>query len=190
MDPSPDLTVASTGFPFLKLMACALLTISLGGFSAANAQASPATSAGTTTNLSQPSRQSLPLDSSTAAAMAAEFRELRAIPGHFGGGKPDPRVDHWQGRKHQLMQLLGPFALEQKLSLEQLEQLLGPPDRHFTPQDPHYSSFAEHIEWQAGSGATTPGELLIYDFRSGHDQMIFSQQNNEVSALGWFHAYE
>ncbi|MDH4138605.1 MAG: hypothetical protein OEW09_18070, partial [Anaerolineae bacterium] len=39
--------------------------------------------------------------------IAAEFRSLRTIKGHFGGGTWNDDVDKWMGRKHQFMIQLG-----------------------------------------------------------------------------------
>jgi hypothetical protein len=35
--------------------------------------------------------------------LAAQFREIRKIEGHFDGGTWNDEVDRWEGRKHRLM---------------------------------------------------------------------------------------
>ncbi len=192
MDTSPRFPPDSAISPVLRTLLCLSLASVLTSCAVytPQASASPATQNPAPPMLESKARRNLPYDTETIKAMAEEYRSLRNIPGHFGSGNPDPRVDRWQGRKHQLMQQLGQYVLDQQLSVTALEQLMGPPDRLFAPGEPHYDSFFRQIEWQAPNPPTTQSELMIYYFRSGHDQMLFASDNDQVSALGWFHAYE
>lgn len=59
--------------------------------------------------------------------IAAEFRDLQTIRGHFNGGTWNDKVDKWMGRKHWLMLALGLRLGQYKKS--DLIQLLGFPDQ-------------------------------------------------------------
>lgn len=111
-------------------------------------------------------------------ALAAEYRQLRAIQGWFDGGDEFiDKVDRWGGRKHELMQLLGRHLGDGTHPQAEVEDLLGAPDRVVGPGEPY---------WQPHQA----DRLLIYTWRGYHDYMYFIVQDGKVLGVDWWMAYE
>jgi len=67
------------------------------------------------------------LDPAPLEQLAADFRRLRTVPGHFGGGKWNDDVDRWMGTKHRLMLELGTRLGRCEFSKPDVIQQLNPP---------------------------------------------------------------
>lgn len=118
--------------------------------------------------------------------IAAEFRNLRTIKGHFGGGTWNDDVDKWMGRKHQLMIQLGSRLGAGEYSKAQVIQLLGPPDLVAREGDDFFDLVNSLPEFE--KPATGPYELLIYYWRGTHDLLYFTSQGEAILNSGWWYA--
>lgn len=115
------------------------------------------------------------LSAADVDALGAEFRQLREIPGHFGGGEWCDDVDAWNGRKHRVMTDLGE-ALAQA-SEQRIRAVMGPPD----PAEGAWALV------RPPEGAT---HLLVYRWRGMHDFLYFVRAGDEARGSGWWMAYE
>jgi hypothetical protein len=132
-----------------------------------------------------PQTQGCPI-SSQSEEIAAQFRDLRAIKGHFQDGDWNPDVDAWMGRKHQLMLQLGARLGAGDCLREQLVQLLGPPDLTAREGDAPFDSISRLPEFD--KPATGPCELLVYTWRGTHDFLYFTAQGETIFNSGWWQA--
>lgn len=110
--------------------------------------------------------------------LGAEFRELRSVRGHFGGGGWVEAVDAWGGRKHQLMQELGE-ALADAPEIR-IQEIMGPPDCVSRPGDLSWTLVAP----PAGT------HLLVYEWRGMHDFLYFARDGSAALGSGWWMAGE
>ncbi|GAA3958355.1 hypothetical protein GCM10022278_15970 [Allohahella marinimesophila] len=122
-------------------------------------------------------------------AIATEFRKIRTVAGHFNGADWHPEVDAYDGRKHQLMQVLAERAPEEGLGGECLALLLGEPDELTRVDTPTGASMLSQIEWE-NIGSTSGEELLTYDWRGRHDRLVFLIRDARTLAAGWLLSYE
>lgn len=108
-------------------------------------------------------------------ALGAEFRELRQIPGHFGGGEWVDAVDAWSGRKHQVMEALGEALA--RAPEARIREVMGPPD------DPSGA-------WDLVRPPEGTTHLLVYHWRGRHDFLYFLRAGPEPRGSGWWMAWE
>ena len=118
--------------------------------------------------------------------IAAEFRSLRTIKGHFEGGPWTADVDKWMGRKHQIMIQLGSRLGAGDCRKAQAIQLLGPPDLTAQKGDAPFDLVNRLPEFE--KPATGPYELLIYYWRGTHDFLYFTSQGETILNSGWWYA--
>jgi hypothetical protein len=120
--------------------------------------------------------------------IAAEFREIRKIKGHFGGGQWNDNVDRWGGRKHKLMIELGERLSREKYSKNDMIKLMDPPDQIARTGDDLY----RWITSQPGNNTVTEPtpEYLVYYWRGKHDFLYFTCMNGAIINSGWWHAWE
>lgn len=120
--------------------------------------------------------------------LAAEFRELRSVSGHFDGGEWNDEVDQWMGRKHTLMLELGSRLSAGDYGRDDLVQLLGPPDHVVDEGDP----LSDLIGSLPGYETAFPGpaQFLVYEWRGTHDFLFFTSQNDRITASEWWYAQE
>lgn len=110
--------------------------------------------------------------------LGAEFRELRTVRGHFGGGSWVEAVDAWGGRKHQIMGELGEALAKAPESC--IREIMGPPDAVSHPGD---------LSWTlVGPAAGT--HLLVYEWRGMHDFLYFTRDGSAALGYGWWMAGE
>jgi predicted PolB exonuclease-like 3'-5' exonuclease len=117
------------------------------------------------------------------SALAREFRALRAQKGHFSGEEWNDTVDRFGGRKHVVMQALGDALGDGTHTRAEIVQLLGAPDAVLAPGD---MMFREAYD---GADARVR-ELLVYQWRGGHDFLYFGSDGVRVYAHGWWAALE
>jgi len=120
--------------------------------------------------------------------IAAEFRNLRTVKGHFQGGTWNDDVDKWMGRKHQLMIQLGSRLGAGEHSEAEVIQLLAPPDVIAREGDETFDLV--NSLWDFEKPATGPYELLIYYWRGTHDFLYFTSQGETIINSGWWYAGE
>jgi hypothetical protein len=120
--------------------------------------------------------------------VAAEFRNLRQVKGHFEGGTWNDDVDKWMGRKHQLMIQLDSRLGTGEYSKAQIIQLLGPPDLTAGEGDELYNLVNSLPDFE--KPATGPYEFLIYYWRGSHDFLYFTSQDEAIINSGWWYAGE
>ncbi|MDZ7296263.1 MAG: hypothetical protein ONB14_12690 [candidate division KSB1 bacterium] len=120
--------------------------------------------------------------------LAAEFRSLRPIKGHFEGGTWNDDVDKWMGRKHQLMIQLGSHLGSGEYSQSQVIQLLAAPDLIAHEGDELYNLVNSLPDFE--KPATGPYEFLIYYWRGSHDFLYFTSQGETIINSGWWYAGE
>jgi hypothetical protein len=118
--------------------------------------------------------------------IAAEFRNLRTVKGHFQGGTWNDNVDKWMGRKHQLMIQLGSRLGAGEYSKAQVIQLLGPPDLTAREGDDTFDLVNNLSDFE--KPATGPYEFLIYYWRGTHDFLYFTSQGETIINSGWWYA--
>jgi hypothetical protein len=119
-------------------------------------------------------------------AMADEFRSLRAIQGHFGGGTWNDDVDKWTGRKHQLMIELGDRLGEGAYGRTRVVDLLGAPDAIAQEGESLYDLIQDQPEFERPAGGAY--EFLIYHWRGEHDFLYFTCQGEAILNSGWWYA--
>lgn len=93
--------------------------------------------------------------------MAAEFRALRTVKGHFQGEVWNADVDAWMGRKHQVMLELAKRLGASGCTEAQVKSLLGEPDRIAREGDATFDQVRNTPGFQAPAGASY--DLLIYE---------------------------
>ena len=120
--------------------------------------------------------------------IAADFRRLRRVPGHFGGGKWNDDVDRWMGTKHRLMLELGTRLGHSKLSKSDVMQLLNPPDQIALKGDPLYQEIITHAGYN--ELLDTPYEFLIFYWRGRHDFLYFIFQGGNIIGSNWWYGGE
>lgn len=108
-------------------------------------------------------------------ALGAEFRDLRQVPGHFGGGGWNSEVDAWNGRKHRVMEALGEALA--RAPEERITAVMGPPD------DPAGA-------WSLVQPPAGTTHLLVYRWRGMHDFLYFLRSGSEGRGSGWWMALE
>jgi hypothetical protein len=134
-----------------------------------------------------PSAPGVPVETREAIEdIAAEFRSLRTLKGHFEGGTWDDDLDKWMGRKHQLMIQLGSRLGAGQHSKAQVIQLLAPPDLTASEGDDLFDVVSSLPEFE--KPATGPYELLIYYWRGMHDFLYFTSQDETIINSGWWYA--
>ena len=116
--------------------------------------------------------------------MAVEFRQLRAVPGHFGGGTWNDDVDRWMGRKHALMIELASRLIGGAYDKNTIVQLLDPPDQIARESDDLF----DLIGSQPGYGESDSVEYLIYYWRGTHDFLFFVCRDGAVVGADWWYA--
>jgi hypothetical protein len=126
------------------------------------------------------------LISQESEEIAAQFRDLRTIKGHFQDGDWNADVDAWMGRKHQLMIQLGTRLGPGDCRRAQVVQLLGPPDLAAREGDASFNEVSRLPEFE--KPAAGPYELLIYYWRGAHDFLYFTAQGETVLSSGWWYA--
>lgn len=115
--------------------------------------------------------------------LAAEYRTLRLQSGHFSGGEWNDAVDRFGGRKHVVMTRLGELLGDGKHTRAEVVTLMGAPDEVLKPGDmmyPHAYS----------GGDARVRELLVYQWRGGHDFLYFMSDGERVLGHGWWAALE
>ncbi len=117
--------------------------------------------------------------------LAAEYRELRRVKGHFSDPPAawNPVADQWNGRKHQVMRELGERLEEGQHSKEDILKLLGEPDEVAAPDSELYPS----LQSETGEPAS---EFLIYYWRGRHDYLFIACRGSMVTKVAWYMAYE
>jgi len=122
----------------------------------------------------------------TVERMAAEFRSIRLIPGHFNGGPWNEEVDQWMGRKHKLMLELGSHLGRGECDKSQITGLLGPPDRIAHEGDHLFSLIISLPGYAASTGDSY--EFIVYFWRGMHDFMFFVSQDGMIISSDWWYA--
>jgi hypothetical protein len=117
---------------------------------------------------------------------AAEFRSLRATPGHFDGGDWNDDLDRWMGRKHALMIELGERLDTGTHSRSQALDLLGEPDAVAREGDPLYNQIRDQAEFERPPGGGY--EFLVYHWRGEHDVLYLVVREETILGAGWWYA--
>ena len=120
--------------------------------------------------------------------IAAEFRNLRTVKGHFQGSTWNDDVDKWMGRKHQLMIQLGSRLGADEYNKAQVIQLLGPPDLTAHEGDDTFDLVNNLSDFEKPT--TGPYEFFIYYWRGTHDFLYFTSQGETIVNSGWWYAGE
>jgi hypothetical protein len=120
--------------------------------------------------------------------MADEFKDLRAIEGHFDGGAWNDDVDQWMGRKHALMIELGDRLGEGAYGRSQVVDLLGAPDAIARESDALYDLIRDRGEFKGPGGGAY--EFLIYYWRGEHDFLYLIVREETILGAGWWYAGE
>jgi hypothetical protein len=118
--------------------------------------------------------------------LAAEFRSLRRIPGHFTDSTWNKDVDQWMGRKHKVMLELGSHLAHGDYHKRDLSNLLDPPDQISREGDRLFPLIAS----VPGSATSTGGsnEYLVYYWRGVHDFLFFICRGGVITGSGWFYS--
>ncbi len=120
--------------------------------------------------------------------LAAEFRSLRTVKGHFEGGPWNADVDKWMGRKHEVMIQMASRLGTGGCRRREVIQWLGPPDLIAREGDPTFDLINRSPRF--GKPAKGPYELLIYYWRGMHDFLYFTSQGETMVNSGWWYAGE
>ena len=119
---------------------------------------------------------------------ANEFKRLRTIEGHLGGGVWNDDVDQWMGRKHRLMIELGEQLGTGAYSRTQAVDLLGAPDAIARAGDALYDQIRDRGEFErpVGDGYA----FLVYHWRGEHDFLYLTVREEAILGVGWWYAGE
>ncbi|MCI0471065.1 MAG: hypothetical protein L0Y73_05350 [Candidatus Aminicenantes bacterium] len=120
--------------------------------------------------------------------LAADFRALRRIKGHFAGGDWNDEADKWLGRKHRIMIEIGSRLADGKHRESAIIALLGQPDHITRPHDELFELIDKHPGY--GSFAHGNHKFLVYYWRGRHDFLYFTCRENVVVNSGWRYAWE
>jgi len=120
--------------------------------------------------------------------LAAQFREIRKIKGHFDGGSWNDEVDHWNGRKHRLMMELEIRLSKGKYQKSDIIRLLQPPDQTARKDDELYRRISQLPGNDTQS--SPPDEYLVYYWRGEHDFLYFTCKGNIIVDGGRWQAWE
>lgn len=128
-----------------------------------------------------------PVESMGLAALAAEYRTLRTLPGHSSrpSAKWNDVVDAAGGRKERVMVELGKRLGTGTQRLSPLVALLGAPDAVALPGSPLWT-LAMSIRRPDGGGAAD--ELEVYEWRGQHDFLFFEVRQGTVLRSDWWQA--
>ena len=126
------------------------------------------------------------LASASIEELAAEFRRLRAIQGHFAGGRWNDEVDIWMGRKHRLMLELGSRLEKGEYQKSEVIHLLDPPDQTVRQGDNLFSLITSIPGYE--TYGKDPYEFLIYYWRGTHDFLFFICRDEVTVNSGWWYA--
>ncbi|KAG0294479.1 hypothetical protein BGZ96_001074 [Linnemannia gamsii] len=149
--------------------------------------------------------------------LGQNFQNLRNIKGHWDGGDADPRVDNFNGEKHQILQKLGEYFGKPGTPAANILETMGQPDEIKKTMDEAFHASlmpgpmvsggvaGQDLATGAGlndfnttmmpTGATNAGPQVmyfIYKWRNNHDYLWFKVNavNEEVIESSWYHAYE
>ena len=120
--------------------------------------------------------------------VAAEFRELRQVRGHFQGGEWCRDVDAWGGRKHRAMEALRQALGQPGTPLARVLSLMGTPEVRMGEPGPSLPE-SEALLWRLAAPVSGE-ELLIYEWRGRHDFLYFWIRDGQVSRCDWWMALE
>jgi len=118
--------------------------------------------------------------------MAAHFKKLRSVPGHFDGGTWNDDVDRWMGPKHRLMLELGARLGYGEFLKIDIIKLLNPPDHIARKGDRLYDQIFSLPGYDYRPPAAS--EFLIYFWRGRHDFLFFACQGGVISGSDWWYA--
>lgn len=117
--------------------------------------------------------------------MAAKFRDLRTISGHFTGDTWNDDVDRWMGRKHKLMLELGSLLATGEYRKREVTRLLDPPDQIARQGDRLFKLIASLPGYS--NAMATPYEFLIYYWRGEHDFLFFTCRDSVIISSDWWY---
>ena len=120
--------------------------------------------------------------------VAADFRRMRTIRGHFAGGAWNGGADRWMGTKHRLMRELGTRLGRSEFSKPDVIQLLNPPDHIARKGDRLYLQIITLTGYDALPDA--PYEFLIYYWRGHHDFLFFICLGGKIFGSDWWYEGE
>lgn len=129
-----------------------------------------------------------PPEALTLPELASEFRQWRAIKGHFEGGSWRQDVDGWTGRKHRIMEALRQAIDARNLMRSQLVEHMGTADNILRSEDPLYSEIVRN--GQPCGHKNSSVEILLYAWRGSHDWLYFVTLGEAICHSGWWHAGE
>lgn len=115
--------------------------------------------------------------------LGSEFRALRVRQGHFSGGRWDDALDRWGGRKHQVMLALGKALGDGTHARGEVVALMSEPDGVLMP-----GQYMFGLAYKGGD--TRVRQLLVYNWRGGHDFLFFTSDGEHVFGAEWWSALE
>ena len=120
------------------------------------------------------------------AALAREYRALRAVHGHFGSpsGPWNEAVDASGGRKYTVMDELRKRLGDDKHEKDEVIAWLGPADEIALPGS---------VTFGLVMGQPHPSDvdmMLVYYWRGSHDLLAFKCHGPAVTAASWWMAGE
>lgn len=145
-------------------------------------------SATATTSVTSPGADPIQFSDEEIISLAADFRDLRAVPGHFNGREWNDAVDQWNGRKHTLMIELGLRLGSGDYDRPALIQLLGRPDHILAGGDPLSELIGSLPGYEMAFASAT--EYLVYEWRGTNDFLFFASHNGQITASDWWYAGE
>ncbi|KAG0208209.1 hypothetical protein BGX28_000736 [Mortierella sp. GBA30] len=155
--------------------------------------------------------------SSEYQALGQSLQNLREVRGHWDGGDSDPRVDNFNGEKHQTLQKLGEYFGKPGTPAANILQTMGQPDEIKQTMDeafhaslmpgPVLGGSGIHSQTANATGAglgevnttmmptDTSGPQVVYfvyKWRGNHDYLWFKVDalKEEVVESSWYHAYD
>ncbi|KAJ3089106.1 hypothetical protein HK102_007196 [Quaeritorhiza haematococci] len=125
---------------------------------------------------------SLRMDATTIAKLGAEYKVLRTIKGFFDGGDElIPEVDHFNGRKHQIMLQLQEALLSPGNGAMEVVGTMGVPDMLGLPAE---------VSLEDDAVPKVMGDFWVYKWRGLRDFMwVYVSVLENVEASGWHITY-
>lgn len=114
-----------------------------------------------------------------AEALSREYAGLRK---RVRRGARDPELRHWGGRMHEAMARLGELLGGGDTPESEVVRLMGTPDRRAIPEELLFTlaTRENHPDGVA--------EILVYEWRGGHDFLYFASDGRTVLGSGWWMA--
>ena len=133
----------------------------------------------------------------TLPQLAAQWRRLRALKGHFDGAPWSDEVDRWGGAKHQTLMRIAQLLVSRRAALADVEATLGRPDAVVRQGAPDHDRMLAAMSRPSTPEGSCPqvdsaeaADFWLYRWRGQHDQVALVLRQGRVVGCGWLLDWE